>query len=149
MKKKKGFPAEVPCGEGLAGEICRHNKKKLNKSDEEMEKSNKAERIKNLVRKLKREKKKILGQVSIPGVTKPGKRAKGKVKEHKEEKHEGASKPKRAKKQVMVGKHGGQYIITSGGKKKYEEAKKSLESFIESDNKVQQFLANYRSKKNG
>ena len=149
MKKKKGFPAEVACGEGLAGEICRHNKKKLNKSDEEMEKSSKAERMKNLVRKLKREKKKILGQVSITGVTKPEKRAKGKVKEHKEEKHEGASKPKRAKKQVLVGKHGGQYIITSGGKKKYETAKKSLEDFIESDNKVQQFLTNYRSKKNG
>jgi hypothetical protein len=44
------------------------------------------------------------------------------VKETKHEKHEGASKPKGPKKQVMVGKHGGQYILTSGGKKKYAQA---------------------------
>lgn len=111
--------------------------------------SNKQEKIKNLVRKLKRKKKQILGQVSITGVTKPQKRAKGEVKESKHDKHDGASKPKGPKKQVMVGKHGGQYIVTSGGKKKYTETKKSLEAFIENESEVKQFAKNFRSKKNG
>ena len=119
-------------------------------SDSDLKKSGRAERIKNLVRKLKREKKKVLGQVSIPGVTKPQKRAKGEVKEDKQKKHEGASKPRKAKKPVLVGKKGGQYILTSGGKKKYAaDAKKSLEVFIENENEVQQFVKNFRSKKNG
>lgn len=111
--------------------------------------NDKKQRMKNLVRKLKREKKKILGDVSITGVSKPQKRAKGEVKETKHKKHEGASKPKGPKKQVMVGKHGGQYILTSGGKKKYAQAKKSLEAFIENENEVETFVKNYRSKKNG
>lgn len=149
MSKSKKFPAEVPCGDGLAGKICSHNKKKLNKADGQDMSKSKAEKIKNLVRKLKREKKKVLGQVSIPGVTHPQKRAKGEVKETKPEKHEGASKPKAAKKQVLVGKHGGQYIITSGGKKKYKGVKKSLETFIESESKNEklEFVKNFRSKK--
>ncbi len=112
--------------------------------------SDKQERMKNLIRKLKRKKKQLLGQVAITGVTKPQKRAKGEAKESKPEKHEGASKPRSAKKQVMVGKHGGQYILTSGGKKKYAQAKKSLESFIETEeNETETFVKNYRSKKNG
>lgn len=150
-KSKDGFPAEVPCGDGLAGKICRHNKKKLNKSmDPAAEASAKRDKIKNIVRKLKRKKKKLLGQVSITGVTKPQKRAKGEVKETKPEKHEHASAPKHAKKQVMVGPKGGQYIQTSGGKRKYDaKVKKSLESFIESESAVQQFIRNFRSKKNG
>lgn len=110
----------------------------------------KQEKIKNLVRKLKRKKKKLLGEVSIPGVTKPKKHATGEVKETKPEKHEQAKKPKSANKQIMVGKHGGQFIITSGGKKKYtEKTKKSLEAFIDSDNKIEQFITDFRRKKNG
>mgnify|MGYP003393755151 CR=1 FL=1 len=120
------------------------------KMDPAAEASAKRDKIKNVIRKLKRKKKQALGQVSITGVTKPQKRAKGDVKETKQAKHEGASKPRGPKKQVMVGKHGGQYILTSGGKKKYsEKAKKSLESFIEEESKVQQFVKNFRSKKNG
>lgn len=111
--------------------------------------SDEKEKMKNLVRKLKRKKKQLLGQVAITGVTNPQKRAKGEVKEDKPKKHEGASKPKGPKKQIMVGKHGGQYILTSGGKKKYAQAKKSLEAFIENENEVETFVKNYRSKKNG
>lgn len=117
--------------------------------DPAAEASIKRDKIKNVIRKLKRKKKQALGQVSITGVTKPQKRAKGEVKETKQKKHEGASKPKGPKKQIMVGKHGGQYILTSGGKKKYAQAKKSLEAFIENENKVETFVKNYRSKKDG
>ena len=110
----------------------------------------KRDKIKSVIRKLKRKKKKLLGQVSITGVTKPHKRAKGEVKEQKHKKQESASQPKRAKKQVMVGPKGGQYIQTSGGKRKYAgKVKKSLEAFIESEDKYQQFITNFRSKKNG
>jgi hypothetical protein len=118
--------------------------------DPAAEASIKRDKIKSVIRKLKRKKKKVLGQVAITGVTKPQKRAKGDVKETKPEKHEGASKPKGPKKQVMVGRHGGQYVLTSGGKKKYaDKTKKSLEAFIESDDKIKQFVKNFRSKKNG
>ena len=123
--------------------------KEVEKSQIEKSESSKKDKIKNLVRKLKRKKKQILGQVSITGVTKPQKRAKGHVKETKHAKHEGASKPKGPKKQVMVGKHGGQYTITSGGKKKYSEAKKSLEAFVDGEDKIKQFVKTFRSKNNG
>lgn len=115
--------------------------------DPAAEASAKRDKLKNVIRKLKRKKKQALGQVSITGVTKPQKRAKGEVKESKEKKHDSASKPKQAKKQVMVGKHGGQFIITSGGKKKYaDKTKKSLEAFIENENEIKQFVKNFRSK---
>lgn len=118
--------------------------------DPAAESSIKRDKIKSVIRKLKRKKKKLLGQVSITGVTKPHKRAKGEVKEQKHKKQESASQPKRAKKQVMIGPKGGQYIQTSGGKRKYAgKVKKSLEAFIESENKYQQFITNFRSKKNG
>lgn len=125
--------------------------KQVEKSmDPAAEASAKRDKIKNVVRKLKRKKKQLLGQVSITGVTKPQKRAKGEVKEDKQKKHESASKPKGPKKQVMVGKHGGQYIITSGGKKKYaEKTKKSLEAFVNSEDEIKQFVKNFRSKKDG
>lgn len=147
-KSKKDFPAEIPCGTGLSGKICTHNKKKLNKAlDPAAEASLKRDKIRSVIRKLKRRKKKELGQVAITGVTKPKKRAKGDVKETKPEKHEGASKPQGPKKQIMVGKHGGQYILTSGGKKKYSsKVKKSLEDFIETEGKIKQFVKNFRSK---
>jgi len=151
VEKAKDPGASMPCGDGLAGKICAHNKKKLNKAmDPAAEASAKKDKMKSIIRKLKRKKKKLLGQVSIPGVTHPHKRAKGKVKETKPAKHETASKPKGPNKQVMVGKKGGQFIITSSGKKKYtEKTKKSLEAFIESEDKIKQFVTNFRSNKNG
>lgn len=137
----------MDCGTDLAGKICRHNKKKLNKAlDPAAESSIKRDKIRSVIRKLKRKKKKLLGQVSITGVTKPKKHARGKVKETKPKKHEGASTPRGPKKQVMIGPKGGQYIQTSGGKKKYStKAKKSLENYV-TETKYEQFIKNYRRK---
>jgi hypothetical protein len=114
--------------------------------DPAAEASAKKDKIKNIVRRLKRKKKQALGQVSITGVTKPQKRAKGKVKEAKKQKQEKPKKLRGPKKQVMVGPKGGQYIQTSSGKRKYAgKVKKSLEHFIESETKINEFIKNFRS----
>lgn len=112
--------------------------------DPAAEASAKRDKIKNVIRKLKRKKKQILGHVHIPGVTKPQKRAKGKVKEVEHKKPDKAPTPKRPTKQVLVGPKGGQFIQTSTGKKKYaDKVKKSLEEFVET--KQQSFIKKFRS----
>jgi hypothetical protein len=113
--------------------------------DPAAEVSAKRDKIKNVIRKLKRKRKQMLGQVHIPGITKPQKRKKGKVKEAEHKKPEKASTPKRPTKQVLVGPKGGQYIQTSSGKKKYaDKVKKALETFVETEQEL--FVKNFRRK---
>jgi hypothetical protein len=104
-------------------------------------------KIKELVRKLKRKKHKILGNVDIPGVSKPKYKRPKEVKQQEHKHEDNRRKIRGPNKQVMVGPKGVQYIQTSGGKKKYaNKVKKSLENFVE-ESKIETFINKFRSKK--
>lgn len=101
-------------------------------------------RIDRLRRKLKHRSEE--GRVTMPGVASPKKKD-AKVKQQKEHK----APTKRA---VGVGPKGGKFVVSTGGKKRYERGNKSQETMVKSvleelvhETKFSDFIKSFRNKK--
>lgn len=100
------------------------------------------EKVKRKIKEFREKKDKTVGEVKIPGVSKP------KKKDPKEKNEE--AKRKQHKQAVVVGPRGGKYVETRTGKKQYKQKEKIIKSILAEieSTKITDFVKEFKKGKN-